>query len=185
MKAKPQSQQLYAAGLLSGACILIYRCCSMLLNGVVGILVPLVASTIVLELICDVTCAVFCIGWLYSKDSSNYCSNCALVWGARCAVLHAFRVAIFAIGRIPNTPLTDFDVREDQRRDHSTRWNWNQVCFASTLSICGLIVTWWIRQKRMLQSNRRHARPAPVGRDFQGTYECRPAGHQLSWAMYF
>jgi len=56
---------------------------------------------------------------------------------AAATLLHAARVGIFVLGRLP--PFRDFDVRPEHRSTHRERWNWTEVTFAVVMSILGVI----------------------------------------------
>jgi hypothetical protein len=63
-------------------------------------------------------------------------------------MLHALRVLIFVLGR--TGPWVDFDVRPEQRSSHAARWTWDQVYFAATLSVLGVVgvlVIWRLRRR--------------------------------------
>ena len=57
--------------------------------------------------------------------------------------LHAGRVLVFVVGRLP--PFKDFDVRPEHRADHDRRWSWNEVWFAGVMSILGVVGVFVVR----------------------------------------
>jgi hypothetical protein len=133
----PSRQRYYALWLAFGACILIFRTVSMMKNGALAILVPWVGGLTVLEFLVDVSVLVTSLRWA-ARLSSQY-SLYPLRLGACTTFLHAFRVAIFVLGRIPG-PWEDFDVRVHQRESHSERWKLWHVYFAATLSVLSVAV---------------------------------------------
>jgi hypothetical protein len=123
--------RLYATLLWLGSSILAFRALSMLYHGSHKILVPSVASTIYIELVFDVLCWVSSFRWILTNKMGS-----TLRLAAACTVIHAFRVAIFTLGRFYH----DFDVRSDYRDSHGDRWKWWHVYFASILSAVSLVI---------------------------------------------
>ena len=144
---QPSSRQrLYAFLLLIGASILLSRTITMIVQGNLRILVPWVSILLVAELVVDLSCSVFSVIWWISNDASR--DSIPLKLGATAAILHAFRVLIFVIGRLG--PWIDFDIQPEQRTLHDTRGEMGWVYFAaimSILSIIGVVVIWWLRRR--------------------------------------
>ena len=149
MGNKASSYRLYASLLALGACILLSRTITMLAQGALTTLVLWVFVLTIAEMLIDLSCLVSSVFWL-TNDSRQKSRRIALRLGASAAILHAVRVAIFVIGRVG--PWIDFDVRPEERAMHYTRWNMNEVYFAATLSVLGIIgviVIWaFIRRQR-------------------------------------
>jgi len=140
-------QRIYASLLFLGACILLFRTVTMVAQGDLGILVLWVSVLLIAELLVDLACAVFSVVWWIHNDSKK--DRIPLRFGAAAALLHAFRVLIFVMGRIG--PWKNFDVRPEHHALHYTRWNMGEVYFASIMSILGIIavVLIWQYRRRM------------------------------------
>ncbi len=140
-------QRIYASLLFLGACILLFRTITMVAQGSLGILVLWVSVLLIAELLVDLGCAVFSVVWWIHNDSKN--DRIPLRFGAAAALLHAFRVLIFVIGRIG--PWINFDVRPEHHALHDTHWNMGEVYFASIMSILGIfsVVFIWQYRRRM------------------------------------
>jgi hypothetical protein len=142
-------QRIYAALLSLGACILLFRTLAMLWAGALEVLMPWVSALLLLEMTIDIAVLATAIRW-WVAASPEYDST-PLRLGAAAALLHAFRVLIFALGRVE--PFLNFDVRPEHWAEHGQRWAWSQVWFASTLSVLGVIgvlVIWWLRRRSRL-----------------------------------
>lgn len=147
MTLSNSKQRLYASFLFLGACILLFRTITMVVQGSLGILVPWVSLLLIAELLIDLGCAVFSIVWWIHNDASK--DKIPLRLGAAAALLHAFRVLIFVIGRLG--PWVNFDVRPEHQALHYTRWNIGEVYFAAIMSILGVIgvIVIWQYRRRM------------------------------------
>lgn len=142
-------QRLYATLLILGAGILLFRTVSMLSQGAVHVLVAWVFALLILEMIIDAACIVSSAAWWKTKNTRH--AKIPLKLGAAAAIMHAFRVLLFLLGR--TGPWTDFDVRPEQRIMHGERWSWGEVYFASIMSVLGVIgviVIWQIRRRRKI-----------------------------------
>ena len=120
----------------------------MLSEGALIYLVLWVSVLLITELLIDASCLLSSVYWWITNDANN--ARMPLCIGAAAAILHAFRVLIFVIGR--TGPWIDFDVRPEQRALHSTRWSLIGVYFAaimSVLGIIGVIVIWRIRRRSL------------------------------------
>ena len=140
-------QRIYATLLFLGACILLFRTITMVAQGNLRILALWASVLLIAELLVDLGCAVFSVVWWIHNDSSK--DRIPLRFGAAAALLHAFRVLVFVIGRIG--PWINFDVRPEHHALHDTRWNMGEVYFASIMSILGIIgvlIIWQYRHKR-------------------------------------
>jgi hypothetical protein len=114
-------QRLYAGLLFLGACILLYRTVTMIVQGNLGILQPWVSVLLLAEFSVDLGCAVFAVRWWISNDSSR--DSIPLRFGTAAALLHA---------------------------THDTRWNMGEVYFASVMSILGVmgvLIIWHHRRR--------------------------------------
>lgn len=146
-------QRLYASLLALGACILLFRTLTILVQGNLDVLMPWVSILLFAEMLLDLTCLVGSIRWWICNDRSK--ATLPLRFGAAAAILHAIRVLIFVMGRVG--PWIDFDVRPEQRAMHDARWTWTGVHIAAILSVLGIIgviVIWTlIRRAGKKQTN--------------------------------
>jgi len=139
-------QRIYASLLFLGACILLFRTLTMVAQGNMGILALWVSVLLIAELLLDIGCAIFSVVWWIHNDSKK--DRIPLCFGVAAALLHAFRVLIFVIGRIG--PWINFDVKPEHQALHDTRWNMGEVYFAlimSILGIIGVVIIWRYRRK--------------------------------------
>jgi len=139
--------RIYAALLMTGASVLVYRAVSMIANASLTTLVPWVAGLILLELCLDAACFLVAVPWLLSGDSMR--GVIPLRIGVLCTIVHAIRVVTFVLGRL-DTPWKDFDVRDGHRKVHGERWNWPQVCFAgfaSSASVSAVVLATVVFQR--------------------------------------
>ena len=107
-----------------------------------------------IEMIVDTSVMASSMVWLImhkGNDSSKEAAKLPLQLGATATIIHALRVFIFVLGRFDTILLPkDFDVKPEHRALHHTRWTWNQVYFASIMSILGIIgviIIWYYRRK--------------------------------------
>jgi hypothetical protein len=89
-----KNYQAKAGILMIGAGVLLFRTISMVYHSAFGVLMPWVASTILIEMIVDVLCLALSIKWLLSDDGPRD-SKRPLQVGAACTLIHAFRVFMF------------------------------------------------------------------------------------------
>lgn len=145
--SRPRSAVLLAGG----AGLLLYRTVA-LLRGARSILRPWVVALTYLEMLLDAATVATALRWWRSGSLRD--AHLPLRIGAATTLLHAGRVLVFVLGR--TGPWVDFDVRPERRAGHDDRWTWNQVVFASGLSVLGVSgvgIIW-----------RRRAGHRPVGR---------------------
>jgi hypothetical protein len=146
MNSTISKQRIYASLLILGACILLFRTIMMLSQGDLVILVAWVSALLIAEMLVDAACLLSSIRW-WIADDKNY-DSLPLRLGAAAAIVHAFRVLIFVLGRIG--PWINFDVRPVHRALHAARWSPWQLYFASIMSILGLIgvlIIWTLRRR--------------------------------------
>jgi len=147
-RVKDRRQRLYAGLLMFGAGILIFRSLRMVtVEQAFDILVDWVYVLLIMEFMIDVACFMASLRW-FTLSKWKYAST-ALKLGAWAAILHAFRVLIYVLGR--TGPWVNFDVKPEYREAYTFDWFW--VYFAATFSVIGLIgvlVIWrlWRRKKR-------------------------------------
>jgi hypothetical protein len=145
-------QRLYASLLALGACILLFRTTTMLVQGNLKVLMLWVSILLFAEMLLDVSCLLGSGRWWFYNDRSK--AGIPLRLGAAAAILHAIRVLVFVMGRVG--PWIDFDVRPEQRAMHDARWTWTGVYIAAILSVLGIIgviVIWTlIRRARKKQA---------------------------------
>lgn len=135
------SNRIVSLILISGAGVLTYRTIAMITQGSLTILVFWVGSLLAYECLIDITCIISSIRWLIKNDLRY--SNIPLQTAFATTFLHAFRVAIFALGR--TSFLNNFDVNPLFTSTHASRWTWPQVYFASIMSILGIIIALFLR----------------------------------------
>ncbi|NHF59743.1 hypothetical protein FK220_010345 [Flavobacteriaceae bacterium TP-CH-4] len=90
----------------------------MLSQGTLGILVPWVSALLLREFLIDLACMVACVPWFLSNESNK--DGLPLRLGAAAAMIRAFLVVVFVLGRVG--PWFDFDVRQQHRYLQYTRW---------------------------------------------------------------
>jgi hypothetical protein len=151
MTNSPPNQRLYAGLLALGACILICRTSTMVIQGSLSILVPWVSGLLIAEFLIDLGCLLACIHWWIKNEHKH--SYLPLRLGTAAALLHAIRVLIFVLGRTER--FHNFDVRPEMYEQHMGTWGWSGVYFAAVmalLGVCGVLVIWRIRRKSIEKS---------------------------------
>jgi len=136
-------QRIYAYLLALGAGILLFRTIMMLAQGRLNLLIWWVSALLILEFLVDLGCLTTALVWGVRNDATY--RGLPLALGAAAALLHAFRVLIYVIGRVG--PWIDFDIQADQRPLDDGLWNWGWLYFAaimSVLGVIGVIVIWTI-----------------------------------------
>ena len=138
-------QKLYASLMILGAGILLFRTIRLLTveNGW-NILSDWVIILTFIEMAIDILCIIFSADWLFRNFYSSKIISLRL--GASAAILHAFRVLIYVLGR--TGPWINFDVKPQYRSTHDVDMFW--VYFAATLSVMGVlgvIIIWMILKK--------------------------------------
>ena len=128
-------QRIYAFLLALGAGFLLYRTITMVAHGALDFFVLWVAILLILEMSLDFACLVSACWWGFSNEPKN--GRLTLRLAAAVAIFHALRVLVFVMGRLETW--LNFDVRPEHRALHHTRWSWDQVYFAATMSILGII----------------------------------------------
>jgi hypothetical protein len=128
-------QRVYAALLILGSGILLFRTIQMLSNNAFDYLVLWVFILLIAELLIDAGCLISSVWWWISNDQNN--DSIPLRFGAAATILHAVRVLIFVLGR--TGPWINFDVRPEHRALHHLRWTWFWVYFAAIMSVLGVI----------------------------------------------
>jgi len=151
MSNKTSKQRIYASLLMLGAIILLFRTIMMLAQGNLRVLVFWVSLLLIAEMLLDAGCFFSSLKWWATNDK-NYASL-PLKFGAAAAILHAFRVLIFVVGRVG--PWIDFDVYPQHRALHAAEWNMGQIYFASIMSVLGIlgvIIIWTARRQARKKS---------------------------------
>ncbi len=138
-------RRLYAAALFLGGGVLLVRAVTLFVQDAPSRWVPWVGASLYVESAAIVIALVTLVQWFITPDdrhtSTVFTATAALV------VVHAFRVAVFALGR--TGPWVDFDVRPEFRADHADTWTWVEVYFASGAALLSLIITVLVwRQRR-------------------------------------
>ncbi len=139
-RIKDPKQRLYSGLILAGVSILLFRTLRMVLvEQAFEILVEWVYTLLILEFMIDLACLLAALRW-FVLSKWKYASS-AMKLGAWAAILHAFRVAIYVLGR--TGPWVNFDVNPQYHASYTFDWFW--IYFAggfSILSLVGLYVTW-------------------------------------------
>ncbi len=153
MIQKTSNHRIYSSLLALGAGVLLFRTIRMMLvEGAFDILVPWVIILLIAEFLVDLTCLVLSFRWLII--GTKEVAVLPLRFGATAAILHAFRVLIYVLGR--TGPWVNFDVKPEYHASYTFEWFW--VYFASPLSILGIIgviIIWWIRRKRIQDAEKK------------------------------
>ena len=164
MKTKDSKQRIYAALMMLGASILLFRTVRMMLiEDAFEILVLWVNVLLIAEFIIDLGCTLWSVRWFITAKKEN--ARLPLQFGAIATMLHAIRVLIYVLGR--TGPCLYFDVKPEYRSSYTFEWFW--VYFAGVLSILGivgLVVIWQIirkKEKKHTQENNKKAPQAHIG----------------------
>lgn len=133
------SKKIYPSSMILGAGILLFRTFRLMFfeDGLVTLAVWVNVLTAI-EMIIDMACFLFSIKWLCISETYK---SFSLRLGATAAIIHAFRVIIFVIGRVG--PWKDFDLKPEYRGFVGIDIFW--VYFAgilSVLGIAGVIIIW-------------------------------------------
>jgi hypothetical protein len=146
--------RLWASLLAFGAAVILYRTLSMIfLEDALTLLMPWVIALLFLEMAVDALCLAFAIRWAVSVNPAH--ATLPLRLGAVAAILHAFRVLIYVLGR--TGPWVDFD-RRPEFRGEEPAWFW--VVFAAILSVLGIVgvvVIWRIRKHRAMRAGEKES----------------------------
>jgi hypothetical protein len=138
-------RRLYAVALLLGGGVLLVRAITLLVQDAPSQWVPWVGVSLYVESAAIVIALVSIVRWFITPDDRH--TSTAFRATAALVVVHAFRVAVFALGR--TGPWVDFDVRPEYRADHGDTWTWGEVYFASGAALASLIITVMVwRQRR-------------------------------------
>jgi hypothetical protein len=154
MSFKISKQRIYASLLMLGACILLFWTVKMFFQGDPAILVWWVSALLLAEMMLDAACLLSSVRW-WIADDKRY-DSIPLRFGAAAAILHAFRVLIFVLGRVG--PWIDFDVKPVHRAIHYTRWSPWHLYFAGIMSVLGLIGVFVIWTNRRRANKKRKIR---------------------------
>ncbi len=144
-------QRLYAGLLFLGACIILYRTITMMVQGYLGVFVTWVSVLLIAEFLIDLSCAGFSVVWWISNDAGK--DKIPLRLGAAAAIVHAIRVLVFVVGRLG--PRSNFDIKPEYHSSHYTQWEIGWVYFASIMAILGLVgvIVIWLYRRRAGKSN--------------------------------
>ena len=142
-------QKLYAALLLLGGGILLFRTIRLLTveNGWETLANWVIALTFI-EMLADLICIIYSLKWFINIDLKA--RSVALKLGAFAAIFHAFRVLIYVLGR--TGPWINFDLKQEFRDIHEVNMFW--VIFAAVLSVLGIIgviVIWAVMKNRKIK----------------------------------
>lgn len=130
-------RRVYAVALLLGGAVLLVRAITLFSQGAIARWTPWVGFSLWVETTVIVIALTTLVLWLV--DPSDRRTTAALVVTTVLVLVHAFRVAVFALGR--TGPWVDFDVRPEFRADHGALWTWGEVWFASGAALVSLVVT--------------------------------------------
>ncbi len=108
-----------------------------------------VAILLVVEMANDVAVIVASINWFISNNRKY--SHTPLVLGAMAALLHAFRILVFVVGRVGIW--VDFDYRPEYA--DKIHWTWFDVYFASIMSFLGVlaVLVIWAYRRQYRENN--------------------------------
>jgi len=139
-------ERTYAAATALGIWILLGRTIAMMTRGHLATNVWWVAGLLVAEFLVDLTVFLTALGWWKSGRSQH--RRLPLRATAAAIVLHALRVAIYAVGRVG--PWVDFDVRPAYRVVPAEPVHWGFVVFASVMAALSLValLAVWLRLRR-------------------------------------
>ncbi len=147
-------QRIYSLLMGIGSGVLLFRTIRLLFfeNGLPSLAYWVIVLT-VLEMIIDLICLIFSIKWLFSNSEMD--KTISLRSGASAAILHAFRVLIYVLGRIG--PWMNFDKKPGYHSSAAENFFW--VYFAAILSVSGIIgviIIWIIRRKSKKNTGKVH-----------------------------
>ena len=143
-------RRLYAVALFAGGSVLMFRAVTLFSQDAPARWVPWVGFTLYVETGVIVIALVTIVVWFVDPNDRR---TTAAFWATAMLVLvHAFRVAIFALGR--TGPWFDFDVRPEFRANHSELWTWGEVYFASAAALLSLAITFVVWRRRSRASRR-------------------------------
>lgn len=128
-------QRIYAALVALGIWILLGRTIAMMASGYLAINVWWVAGLLVAEFLVDLTVFLSGLRWWVSARREH--RRLPLRATVVAVLLHAVRVAIYALGR--TGPWVDFDVRPAFRAVPPQPVAWGFVIFASVISALSLV----------------------------------------------
>ena len=138
-------QKLYSLLLIFGAGILLFRTLRLLTveNGWEILAVWVLVLTFV-EMSIDLLCIFYSFRWFFRGSESL--QRMSLRAGAAAALFHAFRVVIYAFGRLG--PWVGFDRKPAFRQAGEVDLFW--VYFASILSVLGVaaVIIIWLRIRK-------------------------------------
>lgn len=146
MNLQGSNQRLYALLLILGAGILLFRTLRLIYLGYLEIFVLWVAVWLIIELLVDLGCIVSATRWWITNDKNQ--DRLPLRLGATAAIVHAFRVLIYVVGRVG--PWINFDIKPKYWGTPYTNWSWAEVYFAASMSVLGVIgviIIWRFRRR--------------------------------------
>lgn len=141
MYLEKSKQRIYALFLVLGAAILLSRTIIMLSNGYAEVFITWVAVLLLIEFLLDLSWLISAIRWWISNTTNK--ALLPLRLAAVAILVHAVRVVIYVFARVG--PWKDFDIKPEYRILKYTRWSWDEIYFASTMSllgVVGVIVLW-------------------------------------------
>lgn len=143
-------RRLYAVALFLGGGVVLVRAVTLLAQDAPSQWVPWVGVSLYVETVAIVIALAAIARWFVNPDDRH---TATAFWAtAVLVVVHAFRVAVFALGR--TGPWVDFDVRPEFRADHGDTWTWGEVYFASGAASLSLIITIVVWRQRRRPSDR-------------------------------
>ncbi len=111
-------RRVYAVALFLGGSVLLVRAITLFCQGALGQWVPWVGVSLFVETAIIILALVALVVWFL--DPSDRRTTAVFRVTAALVVVHAFRVAVFALGR--TGPWVDFDVRPEFRATHGELW---------------------------------------------------------------
>ena len=134
MKTRNHPFRLYAALLIFGAGVLLFRTVRMaFVEGGLEQSTWWVLVLLFIEMAFDIGCMAASIRWLITAEAKH--SRPALRLGTAATLMHAVRVLVYVLGR--TGPWTNFDIRPEFRSTvaYDRFWVW----FAAILAVLGVI----------------------------------------------
>ena len=149
---KPNKERVYAALVALGIWILLGRTIAMMARGHLASNVWWVAGLLAAEFLVDLTVFLGGLRWWMSGRREH--RRLPLRATVVAVVLHAIRVAVYALGR--TGPWIDFDIRPAYRVVPAEPVAWGFVIFASVmaaLSLAAVVVIWRLRRRMSADRN--------------------------------
>lgn len=152
MNRSRRKQRIFASLLILGAGVLLFRTTKMVWDGALLTLMPWVSALLIAEFLIDLGCLAASTRWCLAGEGKY--ASLPLRLGAAAAILHAFRVFIYVMGRIG--PWPGFDIRPELRIRQAANYSQGWLIFAAIMSILGIagVVIIYLHRRKRLSANR-------------------------------